>query len=65
MQYGVFVVLNGHDASEHLISLLDITNKSKQERIDLAVQLVVSGLVSQRRAHEMTGIARDTIRSRL
>lgn len=60
-----FAALNGNDAKQHLLSLLDINNKSKQDRINLAVQLVASGLVSQRRAHEMTGIARDTIRARL
>lgn len=60
-----FAALNGNDARDHLISLLDITNKPKQDRIDLAIQLVASGLVSQRRAHEMTGISRDTIRVRL
>jgi ATPase family associated with various cellular activities (AAA) len=58
-------VLNGKDISEHLFSLLEVSDRPKQARIDLAVQLVAAGLVSQRRARELTGVARDTIRSRL
>lgn len=57
--------LNGNNLGEHLSSLLNIDKRSKQDRIDLAVQLVQAGLASQRRAHEVTGVARDTIRERL
>lgn len=57
--------LNGKDLGEYLSSLLTIQNRTKHDRIDLAVQLVQAGLVSQRRAHELTGVARDTIRERL
>jgi SpoVK/Ycf46/Vps4 family AAA+-type ATPase len=57
--------LNGKDLGEHLSSLLTVDSRPKQERIDLAVQLVQAGLVSGRRAHELTGVARDTIRERL
>ncbi len=57
--------LNGKDVGEQMSSLLAIDNRPKQDRIDLAVQLVQAGLVSQRRAHELTGVARDTIRERL
>lgn len=57
--------LNGKDVADHLATLLQVDNRSKHDRIDLAVQLVSSGLVSQRRAHELTGIARDTIRDRI
>ena len=57
--------LNGQNVGEHLSSLLTIDNLPKQGRIDLAVQLVQAGLASQRRAHELTGVARDTIRERL
>ena len=57
--------LNGKNVGEHLSSLLTIDNLPKQGRIDLAVQLVQAGLASQRRAHELTGVARDTIRERL
>lgn len=57
--------LNGKNLDEHLSSLLTIDNRPKQDRIDLAVQLVQAGLASQRRAHELTGVARDTIREHL
>jgi SpoVK/Ycf46/Vps4 family AAA+-type ATPase len=57
--------LNGKNLGEHLSLLLTIDNRPKQDRIDLAVQLVQAGLASQRRAHELTGVARDTIRERL
>lgn len=57
--------LNGKGIGEHLSSLLKVDGHSKAERIDLAVRLVAAGLVSQRQAHELTGVARDTIRQRL
>lgn len=57
--------LNGKSLGEHLSSLLAMDSRSKQDRIDVAVQLVHAGLASQRRAHELTGVARDTIRERL
>lgn len=57
--------LNGNDLTEHLASLIAIDGKSKQEQIDLAVKLCERKLMSQRRAHELTGVARDTIRDRL
>lgn len=49
---------------EHLAGLL--TNKSlpKTRRIHLAAAIVNQGLLSQRKARELTGIARDTIRVR-
>lgn len=37
---------------------------TKEERYDLAVLLDIHGIVSQRRAYEITGISRDTIRKR-
>lgn len=57
--------LNGQKVGDHLAVLLKVDGRSKSERIDLAVQLAESGLVSQRRAHELTGVARETIRDRL
>lgn len=57
--------LNGKNLGDHLSSLLTMDNRTKQDRIELAVQLVEAGLASQRRAHELTGVARDTIRERL
>jgi Cdc6-like AAA superfamily ATPase len=49
---------------EYLAGLL--TNKSipKPRRIHLAAAIVSQGLLSQRKARELTGIARDTIRVR-
>ncbi len=38
---------------------------SKQDRIEFAAQLVASGALTQRRAHEITGVSRDTIRKRV
>lgn len=48
---------------EQLAGLL--TNKSiaKAKRIQLATAIVKRGLLSQRKARELTGVARDTIRS--
>lgn len=48
-------------ALESLAAGADLT---KADRIALAAALVESGVVSQRRAHELTGVARETIRSR-
>jgi SpoVK/Ycf46/Vps4 family AAA+-type ATPase len=39
-----------------------VSERSKPDRVALAKALVDGGLVSQRRAHELTGISRDTIR---
>lgn len=57
--------LNGKNLDVHLSSLLNVDSSTKQDRIELAVQLVQAGLTSARRAHELTGVARDTIRERL
>lgn len=57
--------LNGNDVGEHLSALILNDERSKSERIELAVQLAREELVSQRRAHDLTGVARDTIRDRL
>lgn len=57
--------LNGRKIGDHLATLLSANDCPKNERIDLAVQLAKSGLVSQRRAHELTGVARETIRDRM
>lgn len=50
---------------DHLVLLINNKQLSKSDKIELAVQLVSTGLVSQRQAHELTGVARDTIRGRL
>jgi len=57
-------VLGDRKLEEALKELWIIGKLSKPERIDLAVTLVESGLATQRSAHELTGVARETIRSR-
>jgi hypothetical protein len=57
-------VLNGTPIFEHLAGVIRTENTSKADRIALAASLVNSGVVSQRAAHEITGVARETIRSR-
>ena len=57
--------MNEEDLGFHLSELVNIERLSKRDRIDLAVELFSAGLVSQRKAHEITGIARETIRDRL
>ena len=57
--------LQDGDLVDHLVLLINNNQLSKSDKIELAVQLVSTGLVSQRQAHELTGVARDTIRGRL
>lgn len=57
--------LEGSRLSDYLESLVSTEGQSKQDLIDLAVSLVSSGFISQRKAHELTGVARETIRDRL
>lgn len=54
--------LNGKDLGLYLAELVNVEGRSKRDRISLAVELVNNGLASQRKAHEITGVARDTIR---
>ena len=56
--------LAGVPLEDHFTGFL--TNKSipKARRIQLATALVDRGFLSQRKARELTGVARDTIRSR-
>jgi hypothetical protein len=49
---------------EQLAGLLTGQSIGKARRIHLATAMVERGLLSQRRAGELTGVARDTIRSR-
>ncbi|UWQ38462.1 ATP-binding protein [Leisingera aquaemixtae] len=58
-------VLNGKGLDHYLSQLVASDEHSKQERIEIAVRLVRNGLTTQRKAHEITGVARDTIRSHL
>lgn len=56
--------LNGEELGAHLGGLLKFEGLSKHGRIDLAVELVDQGIMSERKARELTGVARDTIRTR-
>lgn len=56
-------VIGGTPLDSLLISRLGASGKlSKAERIDLAAHLTASGIVSQRKASELTGVSRDTMR---
>ena len=57
--------LNGQDLGHHLADLVSTQQCSKQEQIEIAVRLVSAGLATQRKAHELTGVARDTIRAHM
>ncbi len=57
--------INGGLVDEHMIGLFRGHRLSKSERIDLAKALVESGIASQRTAHDLTGVSRDTIRKRV
>lgn len=57
--------MNGELLDSQLSDILNISNLSKDERIRLAVNLVASDVLSQRQAHELTGVARETIRKKL
>ena len=57
--------LNGKGLDYYLSQLVASDEHSKRERIEIAVRLVRNGLATQRKAHEITGAARDTIRLHL
>ena len=57
--------LNRQDLGHHLVNLVSAQRCSKQKQIEIAVRLVRDGLATQRKAHELTGVARDTIRTRI
>ena len=57
--------LKGQDLGHHLVGLVSTQRCSKQEQIEIAVRLVKGSLVTQRTAHELTGVSRDTIRAHL
>jgi len=56
--------LAGTPLEESLAGLVTGKSIARSKRIHLAAALVDQGLLSQRRARELTGVARDTIRSR-
>jgi hypothetical protein len=49
---------------DHIAALIKGDQLTKADRIVLATKLVESGLASQRAAHDLTGVSRDTIRTR-
>ncbi|MDF0523309.1 ATP-binding protein [Bradyrhizobium yuanmingense] len=57
-------VLSNVPLEEQLANLLTHKSIARTKRIQLATSIVNRGLLSQRKARELTGVARDTIRSR-
>ncbi|MCY4462401.1 MAG: ATP-binding protein [Albidovulum sp.] len=57
--------LNNKSLDQYLSRLIIPDGLSKREQIDVAVRLVKNNLTTQRKAHELTGVARDTIRKHL
>lgn len=55
-------VLDERPLAEYLETLISSENLSHSDRVELARALFESRIVSQRRAHELTGVARETIR---
>lgn len=56
--------LGGNSLEDALGAMLRSAPASRANRIELAALLVNQGLMSQRGARELTGVARDTIRAR-
>jgi len=57
--------LNGGDLNKQLLATVHSDRLDKHARIRLATELVKSNLMTQRAAHELTGVARDTIRAHM
>lgn len=57
--------LNGGDLKKQLLLAIRSEDLDKNDRIQLATELVESKLLTQRAAHELTGVARDTIRAHM
>ena len=57
--------LKGLDLDSFFFQLITPDRLSKREKINIAVRLVGNKLTTQRKAHEITGISRDTIRTYL
>lgn len=57
--------INNQILEDQLPAILKVSALSKDERINLALNLVASEVLSQRQAHEITGVARETIRKKL
>jgi SpoVK/Ycf46/Vps4 family AAA+-type ATPase len=60
-----YSALNGNGLEHYLGKLLRTEDLQKRDSVDLAVNLVASGLLSQRDAQHLTGVSRDTIRKHM
>ncbi len=58
-------VIHGQSIDSFLTHLIAPDRLSKREKIYIAVQLVDKKLTTQRKAHEITGVSRETIRTHL
>lgn len=56
--------VTGRRVEDGLAELLAPPGMAKSDRIALAARLASSGILSQRRISELTGVARDTVRAR-
>lgn len=56
-------VVTKTDLVDHIAAVVRNPSQPKAQRIAVAKALVARGLASQRRAHELTGISRDTMRA--
>lgn len=56
--------VTGRHVEDGLAELLAPRGMAKSDRIALAARLASSGILSQRRISELTGVARDTVRAR-
>ena len=55
--------LGNEPLDDQLAVFVSTGNLTKSTRIDIAASLVEQGLLSQRKAHDITGVSRDTIRA--
>ncbi len=62
--YRKSAIIEDVDLIGKLESLISIKNMSKEDKAEFACILYESGIMSQRKAHEITGVARETIRKR-
>ncbi|RCK41911.1 AAA family ATPase [Thalassospira xiamenensis] len=57
--------LGGDKLDNYLVSVLELDNASRKEKIDIAEKLVRVAGLSQRSASDLTGVSRDTLRKRV
>jgi SpoVK/Ycf46/Vps4 family AAA+-type ATPase len=59
-----YTAISGKPIIENIETLINTNSGfTHEQKIELAATLTEQGIVSQRRAHEITGVARETIRS--